>query len=600
MTAYVPPEWADGGQNVHGLSLEVIKSGVILDTVALDAKPFFVVGRMEPLCDLVLQHPSVSRTHAALQFNADGTLFVVDLKSTHGTHVNKQRLPPSEYTQLYVGDVVVFGESTRIYTILGPPELMPGEYNSTNLEKLRASLTEKKRPPKQPSACDDGISWGFGEDAEEEDDDADHDDSSDDEAGDTRRQPTAKTARQESLPDYLRDRKDVSGPYVSSVTKESISAKDTALYTRLQARMQKMENLRTESERIRAKQGMGLTDGQQAALDKNEARIAQLQEDIQTIEATLQAKQTQRLSQKAQLEAKKEASATKAATKAKASTMYNDDDDDDFYDRTKAHATKKHVPLSAAPRVLTADSIRANVRALTHQLETIQAQYLKNEAAAATTTSTDADDSLDAYLQASNAALVADQRTKLQAETTRLQALIEEQEKLLAIATPALDKVVEKPPPVVAFAPDAESTSVAAPVAPAVAEQVAAPVAVTEPAADPQLPARPSTPPINAPVPIETHGDPAFHLREMSERTLTPPEEPVRTVRSLEPEGASQKKRPVPSTEPKAKPKRQRPNAAKAAKVFDDGVLEGGESVWQPPANQTGDGRTALNDKYGY
>ncbi|KDO21609.1 hypothetical protein SPRG_13293 [Saprolegnia parasitica CBS 223.65] len=595
MTAYVPPEWAGGGQNVYGLSLEVIKSGVILDTVALDAKPFFVAGRMEPLCDLVLQHPSVSRTHAALQFDADGKLFVVDLKSTHGTHVNKRRLPPSEYTQLYVGDVVVFGESTRIYTILGPPELMPDEYNSTNLEKLRASVCpsplldalvlmtsvagREEATAKKPSACEDGISWGFGEDAEEEDD-ADRDDSSDDEGSDKRRQPAVKSARQESLPDYLRDRKDVSGPYVSSVSRESISAKDTALYTRLQARMQKMENLRTESERIRAKQGMGLTDGQQAALDKNEARIAQLQDEIQTIEATLQAKQTQRLSQKAQLDAKKEASATKAATKPKTSTAYDDDDDDDdFYDRTKTHVPKKHVPLSVAPRVLTADSIRANLRALTHQLETIQAQYRKNEAAAATTleASTDGDDSLDAYLHASNAALVADQRTKLQAETIRLEALIDEQEKLLAIATPALDKVVEKPTPV-AFAPDVESAPVVAPVA----KQVVAPVA----AADLQQP-----PLLLVPAPSVSVEMTALHPSVSSgESKPTPPEEHVRSVNSLDVEAAGQKKRPVSSTAPK--PKRQRPNGAKPTKVRRERMAAA--------ANQTGDGRTALNDKYGY
>jgi hypothetical protein len=33
---------------------------------------------------------------------------------------------------------------------------------------------------------------------------------------------------------------------------------------------------------------------------------------------------------------------------------------------------------------------------------------------------------------------------------------------------------------------------------------------------------------------------------------------------------------------------------------YDSKRLEGGETAWAPPANQKGDGRTALNDKFGY
>jgi hypothetical protein len=33
---------------------------------------------------------------------------------------------------------------------------------------------------------------------------------------------------------------------------------------------------------------------------------------------------------------------------------------------------------------------------------------------------------------------------------------------------------------------------------------------------------------------------------------------------------------------------------------FDSKRLEGGETAWAPPTNQKGDGRTALNDKFGY
>jgi hypothetical protein len=33
---------------------------------------------------------------------------------------------------------------------------------------------------------------------------------------------------------------------------------------------------------------------------------------------------------------------------------------------------------------------------------------------------------------------------------------------------------------------------------------------------------------------------------------------------------------------------------------YDSKRLEGGETAWAPPTNQKGDGRTALNDKFGY
>ena len=39
----------------------------------------------------------------------------------------------------------------------------------------------------------------------------------------------------------------------------------------------------------------------------------------------------------------------------------------------------------------------------------------------------------------------------------------------------------------------------------------------------------------------------------------------------------------------------------KTSKEVDYGsVLEGGDVAWEPPKNQTGDGRTSLNDKFGY
>lgn len=102
---------------------------------------------MDTVCDLVLQHPSISRVHAALQFDAHGALFLRDLTSTHGTFVNKQRVPANEFVRLHIGDVVVFGESTRLYALCGPQELLPAEYESQNLQQLREKVCGAPSPP---------------------------------------------------------------------------------------------------------------------------------------------------------------------------------------------------------------------------------------------------------------------------------------------------------------------------------------------------------------------------------------------------------------------------------------------------------------------
>lgn len=208
MAAYVPPEWGTDGANVFGIYLEVIKNGVVVENMALPVDPkksCVVAGRMEPLCDLVLAHPSISRVHAALQFDVQGALFVHDLESTHGTFLNKKRLPANDFVRLHIGDVLVFGESTRLYAVCGPPELLPQEYDSLNLQKLREkseNRQEKKAAQRKDlrriggggNGDDDGASWGFREDATEEDDDEDEDSDRDESEG-----------GKEKLPDYLRN-----------------------------------------------------------------------------------------------------------------------------------------------------------------------------------------------------------------------------------------------------------------------------------------------------------------------------------------------------------------------------------------------------------
>lgn len=208
---YAPPAWGVDGANAFAIFLEVIKGGVVLEQQALPVTPgrsFVVVGRLPPpTCDLELAHASASRVHAALQFDAQGALFLCDLGSTHGSFVNKARVPAHEFVRLHIGDVLAFGESSRLYAVCGPAELLPAEYDSLNVRAFRAKslqrqqekAAQRKRAERATRATpgeDDGASWGFREDAVEDDDD---------DGNDATKRQEGSDSDDEKLPDYLRN-----------------------------------------------------------------------------------------------------------------------------------------------------------------------------------------------------------------------------------------------------------------------------------------------------------------------------------------------------------------------------------------------------------
>ena len=63
--AYRPPAWS--GCPPKPFSLEVLRGGQIVDTVSLEGRPCVVFGRLAD-CDVRLEHPSISRHHAALVY----------------------------------------------------------------------------------------------------------------------------------------------------------------------------------------------------------------------------------------------------------------------------------------------------------------------------------------------------------------------------------------------------------------------------------------------------------------------------------------------------------------------------------------------------
>lgn len=80
-----------------------------------------VIGRSSKLCDLVVNHTSVSKQHCML-VKTDGLIYMRDLGSTNGTRVNGQRVIRGA---LLPGDLLSFSSVTyRIH--LGPDQSAPG------------------------------------------------------------------------------------------------------------------------------------------------------------------------------------------------------------------------------------------------------------------------------------------------------------------------------------------------------------------------------------------------------------------------------------------------------------------------------------------
>ncbi|GAB4826448.1 hypothetical protein Ancab_033343 [Ancistrocladus abbreviatus] len=132
-STWQPPDWAiEPRPGVY--YLEVLKDGEILDRINLD-KRRHIFGRQFPTCDFVLDHQSVSRQHAAVIPHKNGSIYVIDLGSAHGTFVANERLTKDTPVELEVGQSLRFAASTRTYILrkntaaLFPPPPLPTEIN---------------------------------------------------------------------------------------------------------------------------------------------------------------------------------------------------------------------------------------------------------------------------------------------------------------------------------------------------------------------------------------------------------------------------------------------------------------------------------------
>ncbi|KAK1406034.1 hypothetical protein QVD17_42231 [Tagetes erecta] len=114
-SSWQPPDWAiEPRPGVY--YLDVLKDGEVLDRIHLN-KRRHVFGRQLHTCDFILDHQSVSRQHAAVVPHKNGSVYVIDLGSAHGTFVANERLTKDSPVELEVGQSLRFAASTRVYVL---------------------------------------------------------------------------------------------------------------------------------------------------------------------------------------------------------------------------------------------------------------------------------------------------------------------------------------------------------------------------------------------------------------------------------------------------------------------------------------------------
>ncbi|EOA16100.1 hypothetical protein CARUB_v10004232mg [Capsella rubella] len=405
---YTIPEWS--GPPCHQFQLEVLKEGAIVDQLNVHKKGAYLFGR-DGICDFALEHPSISRFHAVIQYKRSGAAYIYDLGSTHGTTVNKNKVDKKVFVDLHVGDVIRFGGSTRLYIFQGPSDLMPPEKDLQLFReaKMRMEMSEREaslRRAKQQASMADGVSWGMGEDAiEEEEDDVE--------------EITWQT-------------------YTGELTPKQEKTKEKVL-----KRLEKIGHMKKEVAAIRAKdisQG-GLTQGQQTQIARNDQRTAELLEELENLEETLNDSIRESLGAK-----------TGRKPQGKKKGMVEDEEDlssdeDDFYDRTKKKPSAQKG--SENQTVETVDSLldkRDNVlKEIEEKNEQLLTEKNKMEIEKVTeVASGDSLDALDAYMTGLSTTLVQDKTAQIQQELSTLQSELSRILYLLKIADPTGEEVKKR------------------------------------------------------------------------------------------------------------------------------------------------------------
>jgi pSer/pThr/pTyr-binding forkhead associated (FHA) protein len=670
---YEKPSWSSLPA-YDTFSLEIIKNGVVVDEIPLKDREYWLLGRQPDVVDIQLDHESISRKHAVLNFRNDGKLMMKDFGSAQGSWINKQICEKDKFYQLNVGDVLKFGCSSRIYVVKGPEVLQPEEVESDELRTLREKAVERAATMKTMKVKEkDGISWGMNFDDNEEDEEenqkntresAGKGNEEEEDSERFRRDPSkfSQDLKRSFLPEYLRkdenyDRK-YGDKFAADIREDEFhSEKDKKALENIRKKELKIQNMQQENKRIYLKENSqedGLSQGQLNVIERNDKAVELLKEEIDQLVSSVRQKNDIR-----------DLSSEKSGGNKR---RKGDEDDDEVHNRhddegnvidlshqatdistnwrlkKKLQKLNHVVSSSSSTSAGSASNYSGGTHPINHQqphkapsssldyqqlrkeMDELSEKKLKleNKIAQLTmirnqsqTKKPDAidDDEVDLIIQQDVQREVNQKLKQLQYEVDEMNFKMKNLEKLVNLATPALKSLVEKQPTISPknqnldssnqnqreFFPSQTGSSSGSKESPTITNRKNPLVLMKKESEDEnrirsfeEFQKAIEMEKEKDPVPLSTDGTTTTAATSLKPEIVRTSKEEFKTPKIKGPA------RPEPlSDSPKNKQNKSiHPPAAPV--VYSKNQLQDGDYIWLPPTKQKGDGKTSLNDKFGY
>src|SRR5256885_1544877 len=131
------------------------------DALSLE-KDGILIGRLDT-CDIVLDHKTVSRVHAAINFR-DGKYFIVNLSSSSVITLNGRRLGPEKDDVLADGDTIQIGPFTLVAGRIGDELLLVVDEQYTGVSTRKTGTIKIPSDKAVPAAPElEGVLKAFWE-----------------------------------------------------------------------------------------------------------------------------------------------------------------------------------------------------------------------------------------------------------------------------------------------------------------------------------------------------------------------------------------------------------------------------------------------------